>query len=69
MNEKQPSQMDELFKTHKLYFDTENNFNAALSLNPNCIDIGYSDRILSFKTIKERIDFKTKLTESIENEV
>ena len=68
MTEKTTNQMDELFKTHKLQFNSEEHFKQALSLKPNCVDIGYSDMVLVFETIEERIDFKAELTESIENE-
>lgn len=68
MTEKTTNPMDELFKTHKLQFDSEEHFNKALSLKPNCVDIGYSDMIFIFETLEERIDFKTKIAELIRSE-
>ena len=50
---------DSLFKTHDMSFDSELDFNRALSLKPKCVDIGYSSRVLCFETNEELQWFRT----------
>ena len=50
---------DSLFKTYDMSFDSERNFNRALSLKPKCVDIGYSSMVLCFETNEELKWFRT----------
>ena len=52
---------NELFKIYILCFDTVSEFDNACLLDPECVDIGYSDLIIAFETDEQRVKFKARL--------
>ena len=53
--------MGELFKTYKIIFESVESFDRALALNPECVDIGYSDKVIAFNNIESALEFEYKL--------
>ena len=53
--------IDGLFKTYKIIFESVESFDRALALNPDCVDIGYSDKVIAFDSLGSAMEFKYKL--------
>ena len=55
------NRIDELFKTYKIIFESVESFDIALALNPDCVDIGYSDKVIAFDNLASAMEFEYKL--------